>query len=105
MYLIIFYFQYIGLLFYFFIFNYIFFSICRNGSDVRGYFQWSFLDVFELTDGYESSFGLHYVDLEDPNLRRIPKLSAQWYSNFLKTKNVSSDGIIKSLSHHAYNFS
>ncbi|KAF3455230.1 hypothetical protein FNV43_RR05678 [Rhamnella rubrinervis] len=50
----------------------------RNGSDVRGYFQWSFLDVFELTDGYGSSFGLYYVDLEDSNLRRIPKLSASW---------------------------
>ncbi|OIW00832.1 hypothetical protein TanjilG_12236 [Lupinus angustifolius] len=58
-------------------------NILRNGVNVRGYFVWSFLDVFELLAGYESSFGLHYIDLNDPTLRRQPKLSAVWYSNFL----------------------
>ncbi|CAK9322251.1 unnamed protein product [Citrullus colocynthis] len=58
----------------------------RNGSNVKGYFTWSFLDVFELLDGYHSSYGLFYVDLNDPNLKRYPKLSARWYSNFLKGK-------------------
>ncbi|XP_075667726.1 beta-glucosidase 11-like isoform X4 [Castanea sativa] len=67
----------------------------RNGSNTRGYFQWAFLDVLELLDGYESSFGLYYVDLDDPDLKRQPKLSAHWYSHFLKTKGVSSDGFIK----------
>ncbi|XP_031402108.1 beta-glucosidase 11-like isoform X2 [Punica granatum] len=56
----------------------------RNGSDVRGYFTWSLLDVFELLDGYNSGFGLYYVDLDDPDLKRCPKLSARWYSHFLK---------------------
>ncbi|KAK4273216.1 hypothetical protein QN277_021660 [Acacia crassicarpa] len=56
----------------------------RNGSNVRGYFQWSFLDVFELLDGYRAGFGLYYVDREDPHLKRLPKLSAHWYSSFLK---------------------
>ncbi|KAK4750363.1 hypothetical protein SAY87_027812 [Trapa incisa] len=56
----------------------------RNGSDTRGYFTWSFLDLFELLDGYGSSYGHYYVDLDDPDLRRYPKLSAHWYSNFLK---------------------
>ncbi|KAK7843767.1 beta-glucosidase 11 [Quercus suber] len=67
----------------------------RNGSNTRGYFQWAFLDVLELLDGYESSFGLYYIDLDDPDLKRQPKLSAHWYSHFLKTKGVSSDGFIK----------
>ncbi|XP_008231450.1 PREDICTED: beta-glucosidase 11-like [Prunus mume] len=72
----------------------------RNGSNVRGYFVWSFLDSLELLDGYESSYGLYYIDLDDPDLRRQPKLSAHWYSQFLKRKNVISlDGFIKSLSH------
>ncbi|KAI5323526.1 hypothetical protein L3X38_032598 [Prunus dulcis] len=72
----------------------------RNGSNVRGYFIWSFLDSLELLDGYESSYGLYYIDLDDPDLRRQPKLSAHWYSQFLKRKNVISlDGFIKSLSH------
>ena len=67
----------------------------RNGSNTRGYFQWAFLDVLELLDGYKSGFGLYYVDLDDPDLKRQPKLSAHWYSHFLKTKGVSSDGFIK----------
>ena len=67
----------------------------RNGSNARGYFIWSFLDVLELLDGYRSSFGLYYVDLEDPDLKRYPKLSAHWYSDFLKRRNMSSDGDIR----------
>ncbi|KAK6247590.1 hypothetical protein QUC31_019155 [Theobroma cacao] len=58
----------------------------RSGSDTRGYFTWSILDVFELQDGYESSFGLYYVDLDGPDLTRYPKLSAKWYAQFLKGK-------------------
>ncbi|CAL9000632.1 unnamed protein product, partial [Prunus brigantina] len=44
----------------------------RNGSNVRGYFIWSFLDSLELLDGDESSYGLYYIDLDDPDLRRQP---------------------------------
>ncbi|XP_060178689.1 beta-glucosidase 11-like isoform X4 [Lycium barbarum] len=58
----------------------------RNGSNVKGYFMWSFLDCFELLDAYGSAFGLYYVDLNDKDLTRYPKLSAYWYSNFLKGK-------------------
>ncbi|KAK9136880.1 hypothetical protein Sjap_007474 [Stephania japonica] len=56
----------------------------RNGSNTKGYFTWSFMDLFELFSGYEFSYGLYYVDLDDPNLTRYPKLSAVWYSGFLK---------------------
>ncbi|CAL9000629.1 unnamed protein product [Prunus brigantina] len=48
----------------------------RNGSNAKGYFIWSFLDSLELLNGYESSFGLYYIDLDDPDLKRQPKLSA-----------------------------
>ncbi|XP_030970932.1 cyanidin 3-O-glucoside 5-O-glucosyltransferase (acyl-glucose)-like [Quercus lobata] len=71
------------------------FDALRNGSNTKGYFQWSFLDLLELLDGFESSFGLYYIDMDDPDLKRQPKLSAHWYSHFLKTKGVSSDGFIK----------
>ncbi|KAL5795606.1 hypothetical protein ACOSQ2_000426 [Xanthoceras sorbifolium] len=73
----------------------------RNGSDVRGYFTWSFLDVFELLDGYESSYGLYYVDLDDQDLKRYPKLSAHWYSQFLKGRTSNKNGpfkLVKNLS-------
>lgn len=63
----------------------------RNGSNVRGYFSWSFLDGLELLDGYKSAYGLYYVDLDDKNLTRYPKLSQQWYSNFLKGKSRKSN--------------
>nr|AYP70938.1 beta-glucosidase 1 [Actinidia deliciosa] len=62
----------------------------RNGSNARGYFTWAFLDVFELLDGFESSYGLYYVDMDSKDLERYPKLSAHWYSNFLKGRNISA---------------
>ncbi|GFZ13730.1 beta glucosidase 9 [Actinidia rufa] len=62
----------------------------RNGSNARGYFTWAFLDVFELLDGFESSYGLYYVDMDSKDLERYPKLSAHWYSKFLKGRNISA---------------
>ncbi|KAH9730421.1 Beta-glucosidase 11 [Citrus sinensis] len=62
----------------------------RNESNTRGYFTWSFLDLFELLGGYEWSYGLYYVDRDDPGLKRYPKLSAHWYSRFLKGRSVRS---------------
>ncbi|KAL7584400.1 hypothetical protein Lser_V15G42401 [Lactuca serriola] len=67
----------------------------RNGSNTKGYFVWSFLDLFELSGGYTSGYGLYYVDMDDMELTRYPKLSAHWYANFLKGKNIS--GIIPKL--------
>uniref|UniRef100_A0A5B7CAG7 Beta-glucosidase 11-like n=1 Tax=Davidia involucrata TaxID=16924 RepID=A0A5B7CAG7_DAVIN len=67
----------------------------RNGSNARGYFTWSFFDLFELLDGYESGYGLYYVDLDDNDLKRYPKLSAHWYSNFLKGRSISLDSAIE----------
>ncbi|KAL3531462.1 hypothetical protein ACH5RR_010784 [Cinchona calisaya] len=64
----------------------------RNGSNTRGYFMWSLLDGFELLDGFKSSYGLFYVDLDDKELKRHPKLSAAWYSNFLKGRSSTMPG-------------
>ncbi|MED6155517.1 glycosyl hydrolase 1 [Stylosanthes scabra] len=69
----------------------------RDGSNIKGYFVWSFMDVFELLDGYESSFGLYYVDRNDPELKRYPKLSAKWYSKFLKGGSTSIVGDLQQL--------
>ncbi|XP_044382128.1 beta-glucosidase 32 [Triticum aestivum] len=55
----------------------------RNGSNARGYFVWSFLDVFEFLFGYRLRFGLCGVDMGDAARRRYKRSSARWYSGFL----------------------
>ena len=52
-----------------------------GGSDIRGYFHWSFSDNFEWHSGYEERFGLVYVDYRTQ--KRIPKDSAYWYSRLI----------------------
>jgi beta-glucosidase len=71
------------------------FNFVRNGTNVKGYFAWSFMDVFELLDGYRSSYGLYYVDRNDPELRRYPKLSAKWYKQFLMGRRTSSIELVE----------
>ncbi|XP_064987609.1 LOW QUALITY PROTEIN: uncharacterized protein LOC135587008 [Musa acuminata AAA Group] len=58
----------------------------RNGANVKGYFVWSFIDVFEFLTGYQSRLGLYHVDFDDENRKRKPKLSAGWYSKLLERK-------------------
>ncbi|CAH8383168.1 unnamed protein product [Eruca vesicaria subsp. sativa] len=54
----------------------------RKGSETRGYFQWSFMDLFEFIDP-NYTYGLYYVNFSDPERKRSPKTSAFWYSCFL----------------------
>ncbi|KAL5990481.1 hypothetical protein ACLOJK_011383 [Asimina triloba] len=56
-------------------------SALSKGADVRGYFAWSLLDNFEWLHGYTMRFGLYHVDYKTQE--RTPKLSAQWYKQFL----------------------
>ncbi|KAG5396615.1 hypothetical protein IGI04_018429 [Brassica rapa subsp. trilocularis] len=63
----------------------------RNGSETRGYFQWSFMDLFELMEP-NYTYGLYYVNFSDPERKRYPKTSALWYSCFLNgTTNCSQE--------------
>jgi len=58
----------------------------QEGFDVRGYFLWSFLDNYEWTEGYAKRFGIVHVDYG--TLRRMPKLSAYWYSKVIESNAV-----------------
>lgn len=57
------------------------------GAKVAGYFAWSLMDNFEWAYGYAPRFGLVRVDY--PTQRRIPKLSARWYSDVISRNAVS----------------
>ncbi|XP_058078321.1 beta-glucosidase 43-like [Magnolia sinica] len=57
-------------------------AIDKEGANVIGYFAWSLLDNFEWRSAYTSRFGLHYIDYND-NLKRIPKMSANWFRKIL----------------------
>ena len=55
----------------------------EDGVDVRGYFQWSFLDNFEWAEGYNERFGMVYVDYATQ--KRTVKDSAYWYKTVMET--------------------
>nr|AQU14339.1 beta-glucosidase [uncultured fungus] len=55
-----------------------------DNIDVRGYMAWSLLDNFEWENGYETRFGMTYIDFyNDKEMKRVPKDSlehlGQWY--------------------------
>ncbi|KAF5668872.1 beta-glucosidase [Fusarium heterosporum] len=55
-----------------------------DGVDVHGYFAWSLLDNFEWAEGYETRFGVTYVDYENDQ-KRYPKKSAQHLGPLFKS--------------------
>jgi len=55
----------------------------RNGSNTRGYFVWSFLDLFEILYGYRSRYGICGVDMNSEGRTRYLRNSGRWYSGFL----------------------
>ncbi|KAK6153986.1 hypothetical protein DH2020_013625 [Rehmannia glutinosa] len=49
----------------------------REGANVEGYFQWTFVDNFEWRLGYTSRFGIVSRRFQDP--QEVPKMSAYWF--------------------------
>ncbi len=48
-----------------------------EGVPVKGYFYWSLVDNFEWAMGFNTRFGLYYMDYK--TLKRIPKLSVEYF--------------------------
>jgi len=54
----------------------------QEGVNLRGYFVWSLMDLFEWDSGYSKRFGLVYVDRK--TLKRTIKRSGLWYKQFIQ---------------------
>jgi beta-glucosidase len=61
-----------------------------EGVPIEAYFHWSFIDNFEWAQGYKQRFGLVYCDY--PTGKRIPKDSAAWYAEVIRTNGASLHG-------------
>ena len=58
-------------------------SVVEDKVNVKGYYAWSLLDNFEWARGYTEKFGLHSVDMTDPDRARTPKRSSVFYSQIV----------------------
>jgi beta-glucosidase len=61
-----------------------------DGAELLAYFVWSLMDNFEWAEGYKERFGLIYVDF--PTGTRIPKDSARWYRDVIRTHGAALHG-------------
>jgi beta-glucosidase len=57
-----------------------------QGVRLESYHVWSFMDNFEWQEGYDQRWGLIYVDYTTQ--RRIPKRSALWYSEVIRSNGI-----------------
>lgn len=64
-----------------------------DGADIRGYFQWSYIDNFEWRYGFEKKLGL--IGLEPGTLNRLPKPSAHMYGEIAKTGKITREMVEK----------
>lgn len=55
----------------------------EDGVDLMGYFQWSLMDNYEWSNGYNERFGMIFVDYETQ--KRTVKDSALWYKKVMET--------------------
>ncbi len=57
-----------------------------QGANIGGYFQWSLMDNFEWSLGYQKRFGIIYVDYASQ--KRLLKESAHWYSQVIQVNGL-----------------
>jgi len=68
-------------------------AVNEDGVPVKGYFAWSLLDNFEWGNGYTEKFGLHAVDMDDPERPRSVKNSAKYYARIATENGFVEDDL------------
>ena len=58
-------------------------SVLIDEVNEKGYYAWSLLDNFEWGSGYTEKFGLHSVNMTDPERTRTAKHSSVFYSKIV----------------------
>ena len=56
---------------------------------MRGYYVWSLLDNWEWNSGYQSRYGLTYVDFDTQ--KRTVKDSGKWYAQMIEKRMYEYD--------------
>ena len=59
-------------------------AVLFDKVNVQGYYAWSLLDNFEWARGYTEKFGLHSVNMTDPNRSRTAKQSSIFYAKIVQ---------------------
>jgi len=71
-------------------------AIHQGGTDVRSYFQWSFMDNLEWAQGFDARFGLVAVDYEN-DFKRTPRQSANLYSQIIRENGLTPELLRRTL--------
>lgn len=61
----------------------------EDGMDIRGYFQWTYIDNFEWRYGFSKKFGI--VALEPDTLNRLPRRSAYMYGRIASAGEITKE--------------
>jgi len=59
-----------------------------DGCDIVAYTVWSLTDNYEWARGYTERFGIHYIDFDSPDKTRVLKRSAEFFKEFMLTKEL-----------------
>ena len=58
-------------------------SAAAAGVKVTHYFAWCFMDNWEWKEGFQTKFGVVYVDFKNPALPRAVKDSGKWLAKWV----------------------